>query len=205
MIRRITAGVCGLLTFAVGTPAAADVPTVPTFGPHAGFAKAINARQSIAVGLVPDFAFGQDRGLTVDERVAWLDPTLDAWNTAAGFEVFVQVLDDSVADVTFQTVPDNGTPRCGADAGACAWLDEFPAGEFRFRHCYIELWPWYPTADTVAHELGHCLGFVDVPVDQEVPGGYAGIMTHDRPWGMTPDNEYDRASLVEAGYRQEAG
>lgn len=187
------------LALAVATPTA--TPTVDTFGPHAGFAKAILERQPITVGLVPDFAFGQPRGLTVDERIAWLDPVLDAWNTAAGFQVFVQVTDDSVADITFQTVVDDH-PRCGDDAGACTWIGEFPAGEYRFRHCFVEFWPWFPPLDVAAHELGHCLGFVDVP--HPVEGGYDGIMTYDRPWGMTPDNEYDRASLVEAGYRTEA-
>jgi hypothetical protein len=193
----------GALTILVGAAsadAASTTPTVPTFGPHAGFAKAILEREPITVGLVPTFEFGQDRPLTVEERIAWLDPILDQWNDAAGWEVLVQVTDDSVADITFQTVVGDH-PRCGDDAGACTWIDEFPAGQYRFRHAFIELWPWFPPADVVAHELGHAFGFVDVP--HPVEGGYDGIMTYDRPWGITPDNEYDRASLVEAGYRTE--
>lgn len=188
-----------LLALAVASPTA-GVPTVERFSEHAGFGKAILERTSINVGLPPDFGFGQPRPLTADERVEWLAPTLDAWNEAAGWELFVQVLDDEIADVTFRTVQ-NDQPRCGADAGACAWIDEFPAGDYRFEHCYIEFWPWFPTPDVPMHEIGHCLGFVDVP--EPVDGGYAGIMTHGRPWGMTPVNEYDIASLVEAGYRTE--
>jgi hypothetical protein len=200
---RISATLCALTILAGAAPAGAApaTPTVPTFGPHSGFAKAILEREPITVGLVPDFAFGQERPLTVEERIEWLDPMLDAWNTAAGWEVLVQVTDDSVADITFRTVVDDH-PRCGDDAGACTWIDEFPAGEYRFRHAFIELWPWFPPADVVAHELGHALGFICegvAPLDPD----YHGVMIHDRPWGMTPDNEYDRASLVEAGYRTE--
>lgn len=171
--------------------------TVELFGPEAGFAKArlgpLEDRKSITVGLAPEF--WSDDPMTVADRIAWLDPVLDAWNTAAGWQVFIQVTDDAVADVTFTT---DAETTCPPDAGACAWMTEFDLGYFE--HCYVAFWPWFPTADVAAHELGHCLGFI-CPGVRPLDDGYRGVMIHHREWGATPDNPHDRASLAAAGYR----
>lgn len=186
---------CGLVGTFDASAATEQVPTVDTFSPQAGFAKAILERQPIVVGVPPAF---WDGPTDVESRLAWIQPVLDAWNEAAGWEVLVTTPNDAEADVTFRTV-ENDMPRCGADAGACTWIDEFTAGEYRFEHCFIEFWPWYPHSDDVAHELGHCFGFIDM--GYEPANGYRGVMMYGREWGATPVNEYDIASLVEAGYR----
>lgn len=184
-----------LLAAAMALPGA-DVPTVDRFSDTAGFEKArvgaIEDRAPITVGVPPAF---WDGPTDIESRSAWITPVLDAWNAAAGWQMFVQVTDDTVADVTFST---DAETKCPADAGACAWMTE--RTYVGFDHCYVAFWPWYPSPDVVAHELGHCLGFI-CPGVAPLDDGYRGVMQHDREWGLTPDNEWDRASLVEAGYR----
>jgi hypothetical protein len=176
-----------LIALAMAVPAS-DVPTVELIGIYSGFAKARLEHQPITVGPLPDFP---DQPW-YDGPVR-LQGVLDSWNTAAGWELFVAVPDDSTADITFDTRAQEHCPGYGA----CTWAHQFSTGWYR--HVTVSLWPWPATDDLLAHELGHGLGFRDV-TDPHAP--YDGIMSYGRTEHFDPDNEYDRASLVEAGYRE---
>jgi hypothetical protein len=159
------------------------VPTVELIGWRSGFAKAQRGHHaSITVGPVPD-SWG------VSDSEAWLRPALDHWHMAAGWPLFVYTGEPD-ADVQFL---DNAETLCPLYGGCTNW-ETFDSGTYK--HCFVSFWPWQTTRYTMMHELGHCLGFRDVP-DLEP---YVGIMSYQRdPW-TTPVNAQDVASLTAAGY-----
>lgn len=161
--------------------------TVGIYGIHSGFAKArlgvSGVRKTIVVGWLP--------GLDYDETGEVIDRALDEWNMAAGWQVFILDTDNVDTDVSWHINDERLL-----DFGAWTEWDQFQTGWYR--HCRIYTHTGGPPlASTYAHELGHCLGFEDVPDDT----GYYGIMSYGRRGDTYPDNAQDRASLAEAGYR----
>lgn len=194
MRRVLAAGATALAALSAGHVSAVSVDAsgtaiVDLYGWRSGFAKArtgpIEDRHSITVGLLPYWP--------ADESADWLEPVLDSWNEAAGWQLFVQVYDDREADVTFQT---NAAEACPLYGGCVGW-DQFPTGWYE--HCYVSLWPWVTPVRIVTHELGHCLGFEDVT--GTLGTDYRGIMSYARNPLTTPVNDQDIASLAAAGYR----
>lgn len=165
--------------------------TVDLYGVNSGFAKArlgVNGeRRSITVGPLPD-------ELDTPEWYAVLDRAMDEWNTAAGWWLFQPDFSGAPTDVTFG-VDDARLLTFGA------WVEweQFPTGWYR--GCRILTHSWGPPLEsTIAHELGHCLGFVDMP---SCATAYVGVMSYCRPADLFPNNDQDVASLVAAGYREE--
>jgi hypothetical protein len=163
---------------------------VDLYGIHSGFAKArlgvLGERRSITVGPLP-------AELGTPENYALLDEAMDAWNTAAGWWLFMPDFDNPEADVAFH-VDDERNLNLGGWVG---W-DQFPTGWYRRAHVFFH--SSGPVLDsTWAHELGHALGLRDV---QTTESGYFGIMSYARPADLLPNNPQDIASLRAAGYAE---
>jgi hypothetical protein len=180
----------GLLLSAVLTlaPAGAAQPTGPTvelYGVTSGFAKARTDRISITVGPMLD--------TSAEDSNAVLDPVLDAWNRAAGWQLFIFDPDArETADVIFVDIADHDS--CALFVACTGWA-QFPTGWYR--QARIALAPGAPV-NTIAHELGHALGFEDV----ELTTDYRGIMSYARDRTLLPDQHpEDIASLAAVGYR----
>lgn len=172
----------------------ADTPTVDLIGRVSGFAKArtgeLVERHSITVGPLPDYPDHQ--WFDADEA---LDTALDAWNRAAGWEVFIYIA-EGPTDVTFDARAEELCP----DYGGCTNFDTFASGWYE--HVTISLWPWPSPDQLIAHELGHALGFRDVDLEHCPSDPYLGIMSYCRGAATMPDtNDFDPASLHQAGYR----
>ncbi len=171
------------ITIALSLVAPVDTPTVGLFGSVSGFAKARLERNSITVGPLP--------GGETDR----LGPILDVWNDAAGWELFV-LSNAPTPDVQFAEIADETCPNYAA----CTGWEQFDTGWYK--HCYVMLPDRGADDSTLTHELGHCLGFTDVPTTES---GYLGIMSYARDRANTTpaNNPHDLASLELAGYRTE--
>lgn len=172
---------------------------VETYNDTSGFATTRLQHEPMIVDWPMEFPMGQP--MTPQERIdEWLHPSLDSWNRAAGWEMFVMRTEETPVediDVFFHIDAETVCP----DAGACVtW--QFSQGGWSaggwYIGCDLHFWPWYPPQDFVAHELGHCLGFMDIPDPES--DGYYGIMSYGRQWGANPENEQDVNSLIAAGY-----
>ncbi len=174
--------IAGVIALGLAMAVPADVPTVGLFGSVSGFAKARTDRVAITVGPMPG-------GET--DRLQWI---LDVWNEAAGWELFTIAPDSRAPDVQFLENADETCPNYAA----CTGWDQFDTGWYK--HCYIMLPARGADDSTVTHELGHCLGFQDVPTTDT---GYLGIMSYARDRANTTpaNNPHDLASLEAVGYR----
>lgn len=168
MMKRILASI--VLLFMLATPAVADHPIQPS---GSGFHKAQSApRQSIKVWEcgpcdVPAGAY-------------------TAWDTAAGWDMFVMTGDKDAADVRVVSAPpgvNTGTDIVGVNPNT---------GNYTLVIIYLEDWAKgqkYPTV----HELGHALGFADhvfqyqfLPVWES--GANPRVCDNENHWAYSPYN-----------------